>query len=255
MSDPMNPMTTGERYSSAVESSNLRLGERRGDADYIIAAGLVPNGMASALYRLQVEYDSVRVEHHAAEQRMRDTEAFAKRQRDDKPLGPDEDPEKRRPKTAEQKAAELLKAAEGAALTSHVLILSQLQSLREAKALFGQYAVVAATKRRFMQPDRVVLALAGRVLDVFLNPRCRHCEGRGFTGGGRHEHTSPEIFCRPCRGSGQRRDMVGETQDERNFAGHLQMLVDALMFDVQKQIRTGLNRVEQAKMAINEAGG
>ncbi len=233
------PPTTGERYSSAVESSNLRLGERRGDADYIIAAGLVHNGMASALYRLQVEYDSVRAEHQAAEKAMRDSEAYAKRQEH---------------KSA-QHAAEILKAAEGAALTSHVLILSQLQSLREAKAMFGQYAVVAATKRCFMQPDRVVMALAGRVLDVFLNPRCRHCEGRGFTGGGRHEHTGPEIFCRPCRGSGQRRDLVGETQDERNFAGHLQMLVDALMFDVQKQIRTGLNRVEQAKLAITEAGG
>jgi hypothetical protein len=195
--------------------------------------------MASALYRLQVEYDSVRAEHQAAEKAMRDSETYAKRQEH---------------KSA-QLAAEILRAAEDAALTSHVLILSQLQSLREAKALFGQYAVVAATKRRFMQPDRVVLALAGRVLDVFLNPRCRHCEGRGFTGGGRHEHTGPEIFCRPCRGSGQRRDLVGETQDERNFAGHLQMLVDALMFDVQKQIRTGLNRVEQAKAAISEAGG
>ena len=103
--------TTGERYSSAVESSNLRLGERRGDADYIIAAGLVPNGMASAMYRWQVEYDSGRAEHQAAEKRMRDTETFAKRQKDDKPLSPGEDPTKRNPQTAEQKAAQLLKAA------------------------------------------------------------------------------------------------------------------------------------------------
>ncbi len=54
------PPTIGERYSSACESTNLKLSERRGDVDMIIAAALLPDGLACTLYRLQVEFDSLR---------------------------------------------------------------------------------------------------------------------------------------------------------------------------------------------------
>lgn len=232
----------GERYSSAIESSNLKLGERRGAVDYVIAAGLVPDGLASTLYRLLVEYDGVRAEHAAAEARMRSLEKMAPHEQgEDDATG----------KTAAERTLEILESAEREALTAHVLILSQLSSLREAKRLFGEYAVVEATRQRFMRPDREALILAGQVLDVFLNPNCKHCGGRGFNGATRRDE--PQMWCRPCKGSGHRRDMIGKDAEQRAFASSLMMSADAMMFDVQKEIRTGLNLVRQAKERIDAA--
>lgn len=236
------PYTIAERYSSATESSNLRIGERRGDVDYIIAAGLIPNGLGAAMYRLQVEYDCVRADHAAAENRMRSLERMAAGERG-------EDDEKGT--TAEERAAEIMQTAEQEATTAHLLILSQLTSLREAKALLGDFAIVQATKRRFMRPDREALIIAGQVLDAWLNPNCKHCQGRGFNGSTlRGEKPTP---CRPCKGSGHRRDLIGKDDAQRQFAGHLTAELDALMHQVQRDIRTGLRRVEQAKQQIADA--
>ncbi len=234
--------TLAERYSGAIESANLKLGERCGDADLIIAAGLVQDNLASTLYRLLVEYDGVRAEHIAAEARMRSLEKMASQER-----GEDDETSK----TAEERTEEILKTAEREALISHVLILSQLTSLREAKRMFGEYAVVEATRQRFMRPDREALILAGQVLDVFLNPNCKHCQGRGFNGATRRDE--PQILCRPCQGSGHRRDMIGKDTEQRSFASHLMMATDSMMFEVQKEIRTGLNLVRQAKQRIDAA--
>jgi hypothetical protein len=229
----------GEQYSSATESSNLKLGERRGDVDVIIAAGLVPDTLASTLYRLLVEYDGVRAVHIAAENRMRSMERMApKEEGEDDETG----------KSAAERTVEMLNAAEREARTAHVLILAQLTSLREAKRRFGDFAVVEATKQRFMRPDREVLLLAGQVLDVFLNPNCRHCQGRGFNGGSRPDE--PKMLCRPCRGSGHRRDMLGKDAAQRLFASRLIAATDAMMFEVQRDLRTGLNMVRQAKEKI-----
>lgn len=229
----------GERYSSATESSNLRLAERRSDLDLIIAAGLMPDGLASSLYRLQVEYDGVRAEHRAAERQMQDSEKYAERQA--------RDPKSR------HRAEAILKGAENSALTMHVLILTQLTSLRETKDQFGRFAVIEATKRKFMRPDREVMILAGQVLDVFLNPRCRHCDGRGFSGGGRHEQSGAQVPCRPCRASGSRRAEIGRDDAQRLFASHLLMQTDAMMFQAERDIRTGLNRVAVARDLLANA--
>ena len=57
----IDPPTIGERYSSAMESSDLRVrAERRGDVDSLIAAGWTGEGLGTMLYRLLVEFDSVR---------------------------------------------------------------------------------------------------------------------------------------------------------------------------------------------------
>lgn len=234
--------TIGERYSAATESSHLKLGERRGDIDLIIAAGLVPDGLASTLFRLQVEYDGVRAEHISAETRMRSLEKMAPNE-----VGEHDETGE----TAAERTAKILQQAEREALTAHVLILSQLTSLRDAKQLFGAFASVEATRRRFMKPDRDVAIIAGRVLEVFLAPNCRHCHGRGFNGGATRDE--PTIPCRPCRGSGHRRDSIGKDDAERRFAGHLLMTIDARMFEVQKSIRANMNQVEAAKVAISEA--
>jgi hypothetical protein len=227
--------TIGERYSRAIESSNLKVGERRADIDLIIAAGFSRDGLAATLLRLQVEYDSVRAGHRAAEMTLRTRRAKATEQKD--------------PGRAEQ----MLKTAEGAALTEHLLILMHLRSLREAKQRFGEFAVIQATRHRFMRPDQDALAVAGRVLDVWLRPTCDHCEGRGFNGDPRRGEV--QALCRPCRGSGHRRDSIGKDDAERGFASRLLMELDAKLHEAQRDIRTNLNAVEEAKARIAEQTG
>ncbi len=235
--------TLGERYSSACESSNLKLSERRrGDVDMVIAAGLVREGLAATLYRLQVEYDGVRANHQAAQHRVRALEQMAGAERGEC----DETGE-----TAEQRAEKIMRIAENDALISHCLILSALPSLRTAKEQFRTFAGREAGRRNFKRPEAEITALAGQVLDVFLNPNCRHCSGRGFNGGRRRD--DPQILCRPCKGAGHRRDDIGKDAEQRSFAGRLLMSTDALMFQLQRDIRTNLNAIEEAKGLIEQA--
>lgn len=236
------PCTIAERYSRATESSNLRASEQRGDLDYIIAAGLIQNGLGASMYRLQVEYDCVRADHAAAENRMRSLERMAAAERgEDDSTG----------KTAEERSKEILDAAEHDATTAHVLILAQLTSLRESKNLFGEFAILQATKHHFMRPDREALIIAGQVLDAWLNPNCKHCQGRGFNGS--TLKGEKPVVCRPCKGSGHRRDLIGKDDTQRRFAARLTLELDAVMHQVQRDIRAGLRRVEDAKQQIADA--
>lgn len=98
----------------------------------------------------------------------------------------------------------------------YLLILSRLKALKEAKDKLGSEAITLATRTLYMKPDTVVLAIAGRVLDVWLDPRCHSCDARGFNGGThRGERT---ITCRACRGSGERRANLGDDSEDRRFA-------------------------------------
>jgi hypothetical protein len=223
-----------ERYSGAVESSNLKLGERRGDVDLVIASALGGDPLASALLRLLVSYDSVRADHRAAEMQMRNQEEQARQQ-------------------SGAKREATLKDAEGAAKTAHVLILMNLTGLDETKELFGAFAVVQATKRRLMRDDREVGKIAGRVLDVFLRPQCGHCDGRGFNGA--THRGEKQILCRPCRGSGHRRDSIGKDDAERGFAGHLLMAIDQMLHQAQKDMSSNVHAVAVAKQWIADQSG
>ena len=228
--------TIGERYCTATESSNLRVGERPGDIDMIIAAGLMPDGLAAALFRLQVEYDGVRSEHRAAEMKMRQDEAKAKAQQGE---------------GASQRAEAIMAESEQSALVAHVLILTRLTALRDAKERFGAFALKEANRRRLLKTDREVAVIAGRVLDVWLNPTCRHCSGRGFNGATHRGEV--QTLCRPCRGSGHRRDSIGKDDAERNFAGHLMMQTDAMLSEAQREIARARHQINEAKKAIAAA--
>lgn len=64
---PNEVPTIGERYSKATESSDLRVrAERRGDVDALIAAGWIKDGLGPTLYRLLVEFDTVRAQLRGA---------------------------------------------------------------------------------------------------------------------------------------------------------------------------------------------
>ncbi len=188
----------GERYSAAIESSNLRVkAEEKGDVDLLIAAGWAPDTLGAMLYRLATEFDTVRADVRRGA------------------LSPVE----------------------------RFLILGRLKSLPAARDEIGIWACIEATRQRFMQPDSAVRVLVGRVIDVHLDPTCHVCEGRGFNGGGRHEHTGPQIICRACRGSGLRRDSVGKTEEERRFARFLLAEMAMRMQSVESMMRKYLRQL------------
>lgn len=234
--------TIGERYSTATESSNLKLSDRRGDVDLIIAAGLMPDGLAGTMYRLQCEYDRMRGEHMAAEERLRFQELMAQRE-----TGEDDETGE----TAEERSEKIIAEAQRRAVTEHLLILMHLTSLRDAKEEFGRFALQEANRRRLERDNRAVAAIAGRVLDVWLRPKCHACDGVGTVGGSARNDF--RAICRPCKGSGHRRDSIGKDDAERAFAGRLLMETDAMMAQAARDIRTGMNRVAEAKEVIGEA--
>ena len=70
------------------------------------------------------------------------------------------------------------------AVTERVLILMQMRTLREVKEKIGDLALSHAVRMRFAGSQKDLMQLTGRVLDVYLDPLCNHCDGRGFSGGG-----------------------------------------------------------------------
>lgn len=180
--------TIAERYSRAIESSDLRVRETRGDVDVLIAAGW-SEGLGTLLYRLMVEFDGVRADVRRG------------------PLNQ----------------------------TERLLILSQLKTLPAAREALGHFAIQQATRQRFMQPDTVVLKLVGKVLDVFLDPLCHHCEGRGFTGGS--HRGEKRVLCQPCGGSGHRRHRIGRTDQEHAFTASLLTDMDCKLAEVSAAMK------------------
>lgn len=234
-----SPVTLGERYSGAIESSDLLMRESRGDVDLICAAALAEDRMAGALYRLMVEYSNVKADHVAAETRMRLKEAEARAQVDD----PDRTAWSW--KSAAEKALQIRQEAEREALTAHVLILTHLRTLREAKERLALFAIAEATKRRFWKSDEVVIVIAGRVLDAFIAPTCTKCAGTGIIGSARLGEVERE--CRPCKGSGSRRESIGQSDDERLFARDLFSAIDVAMARAQFKMGRNLAAVREGK--------
>jgi hypothetical protein len=94
---------------------------------------------------------------------------------------------------------ERLQAADD--LTARVLVLMKLRTLSATKQAIYNFAFKQAARRGIDPKDAALLDLCGKVLDVWLDRKCHHCEGRGFNGG----YREPQVHCRPCRGSGNRR--------------------------------------------------
>lgn len=129
-----------------------------------------------------------------------------------------------------------------------VLVLSQLKTLAEARRRLGAFAVIRATKGRHMIPDVTVAQITGRVLDVYLDPLCHHCDGRGFNGGSHRGER--QAVCRPCRGSGNRRGWIGKTQAEQSFAQHLLAELDRALGELGACVKRYRPLVDEAKRNI-----
>lgn len=234
------PMTLGERYSRAMGSSHLRMTEGPGDLDVIISAGMLEDALGAALLRLRTEYDLVSTEHRLAETALRAREVEAKRQRGE-----------RDGMSAEERSAEILEAAQRAALTAHMLIMVSLGTLRETQALIGAWAIRQAPRLRFNRPPEHVLELTSRVLDVHVSPMCRHCLGRGFNGNlAKGERQAP---CRPCKGNGTRRDSIGKDEPDRAFAGALLLELNAIECEAGRGMGRGAHVVRRRKEMIRQA--
>ena len=195
-----------ERYGVATTTSNLRIGDKRTEGDLVLAAAMQPHYLGALLLRLQTEFDGQKAELEHAAENARRLELEAKRiERSKDPLV-----------DVVSEAAAVRRRSEGEVITARYLILAKLKTLREAKTAVGAYALVLATRQRFLKPDEHVLRLSGRVLDVHLDPTCATCDGTGSVGSG-YEGKTPKI-CPTCGGSAHRRDQVGNSHDDRWFA-------------------------------------
>lgn len=211
----------------------------------MIASGYVGavDRLGAAFYRLAVEFESSRAEldqtrRWAAQQAREATALRALAAFFD--TAPAETETARadhllRAKNARIQAQTVDDAANASIRTELALAMVRIKSLREAREELGRMAVIEATRQQFMQPDGLVLVLAGRVLEHWLAPLCAKCDGRGFTGGSHRGEL--QTICKDCRGSGARRDMVGKTSEELRFCSHLRMTIDQRLAEVDAQMR------------------
>lgn len=232
--------STQERYQRAVLSSDLkptRCGTT-GDIDIIGAAGMVPETLGMMLFRLVGEWDACKGEkalYEAEAARLYELQRQSAKELQGLKRAPKPAPSEI--KRVENEHRRLGDEARREVMTGRAMVLVQMKSLASVKQEIGRFAYsLARSYPRFA--DAALMALTGRALDVFLDPTCPQCDGRGFNGGA-HRGEKP-VICRPCHGSGHRRDDLGKTPDERHFAGKLLVELSRKMTEAEKQLRAGL---------------
>ena len=200
--------TIQERYARAIRSSHLEVEPHRaGDIDTVMAAGWCKDDLGASLFRLVCEFDRVRADYWAANARLREQEAQATREEKSTKVGP-------------TRADLIRRSAADEAIQARAFILLELKTLGIATRMLGEHAITLRDRYRFDLDDRAVRVLAGKVMDVFLDPTCPHCTGRGKVGS--MERGEREHICRPCEGTGRRdREAIGRTPAQRQFAGRL----------------------------------
>lgn len=246
--------TIEEQYACAVMSGAS--GDR-----LIFAAGLQRERVGVLLLRLRAEYDTVRGEMERAGQiapsaaklvhdmRLEEQKTALHARRMEALALTETDPLKR--SQAQQSSGQAL--ARCAALATEVaaiqrrtpaetmcaraVILVSLTSLTTARQELGALAVrMAVSPKRGLPPD-VALRLAGRVLDVWLDETCHKCDGTGVLGS-RYQGDA-ERHCPTCKGTGHRRDIMGDSLQQTRFAGDL-------LAEVQRQVAAAAAGIKAA---------
>jgi hypothetical protein len=120
--------------------------------------------------------------------------------------------------------------------TEMLLVLMRLKSLTETRGRLAAWGTNRAAFKGYQAHPGDLSKLIGRVLDIWLSPNCYPCEGRGFTGGGRGEHSGPRMRCSACGESGKRKQRLGKDDAERAFAGELLAHMDRMVCDVEAQM-------------------
>lgn len=244
-----------ERYSIAIQSNHLELSPiRRGAADFLIAVGMCrgmdgeKEPLGSMLMRLKCEFDNAHGEYLIARKNQMKSMGEAKQEKDD------------------EIRADMESQSDKDATLAHAHILLKIPSLARTREAFGNWTLIQAGKQRFMDcgmmptegaanvgiaitgkfrawrksvADRqtVVSILAGRVLDVFLEPTCLRCSGRGFSGG---YNGKMQTICNNrggCGGSGKRPiDNIGNTKEQHAFSYYLYGQAERLLTNVEIQL-------------------
>lgn len=243
--------TIQERYSRATQSSHLEVIERRtGDVDILIAAGWVGDSLGTLLYRLVAEWDAVKGERTLYEQEVtrlqelhRESTAHRDREQAQIKFGPTRWTIYR--EQTDQHAKDIAREI----VTGRAMVLMNLKTLAPAREALGRFGIQHAAAKGYPIATPALFAVVGRVLDVFLDPLCGHCAGRGFN---RAKGDSDAIvvdrdrkglmvLCRPCKGSGKRSDDdIGKDAIERQFAGNLLFEMASKMTNVERSMRSFL---------------
>ncbi len=164
-----------ERYACAIESSNLRTSLDRGcDTDVLMAAGWAKPDERETL-KMGASLYRLRSEFDSAKAEVRGQGATP--------------------------------------MVDLVLALMKMPSLPSVKAELGRWAVRQATIRAFMEPDKVVLALVGQAMQMFLDPTCQKCNGVGKTG----EYGGAMPLCKHCVDGKRTFKLAGRTDQQRAF--------------------------------------
>lgn len=115
------------------------------------------------------------------------------------------------------------------------LILAGMRSLKPAREAVGRWADIQATKRSVIIRPEIVAKIVGRVLDVWLDPICHHCDGKGFTGG-THRGEKADA-CHACGGSGVRTSNLGKGAVEQAFGAWLLAELDYQLAKFERMAR------------------
>ena len=250
-----------ERYAGAIASSHLEVLPRRCDVDYLVAAGWTRDGLGAMLYRLRTEYDAVRGERQLAilnaqaAARMAASLMRAAAQINAKRAEELDATKAHRMEGDAQRtmgnATAVADEANRAALTARALIMVHLKTLPEACTAVHGFARMHAIRSRFMPPkipahevrrNEVVAKVAARALDVWIDPACPHCQGRGFHGG----YTEPVVICQECGGttnrlSGRRGERLGKSEAAHQFGLSLLAEMDRKAETVERAMQRFLD--------------
>lgn len=235
-----------ERLSTAMNSTHMELvPHKRGACDFItdfaFAHGVhgLREPLGGMLMRLVVEFSAVKGEYVAARNNQARQLRMARETKD--------------MALAEQITREAAESAESA----HQYILQKVPSLTSTKEHFGRWCLEKAVRQNFMpigampidkdkfrewrqrmeHRESVVAILAGKVLDVFLEPTCFKCSGRGFSGG---YDGHVQVICPirgGCGGCGKRPiNHIGNNREQHDFSHFLYGQIERLLTDVEIQL-------------------
>lgn len=194
---------TAERYSKAVVTSHLEVKPTASDVDLLIAAGWASSdSMGTALYRLRVEFDACDL-------------------RSIKPLEPQEAPDWTHMEGNEEAARlwheaehqRIMKEFAARRITAKALALVHMTSLRDTVERVGAFAWFLARQVKYDGAPHNVSGIVGRAIDLWLDPLCHHCCGRGFNGG----FGVPLILCNECGGTKVRRPRLFKSEAGHQF--------------------------------------
>lgn len=222
-----------ERYSVAISSGT-------GFERIVLAAGMQREIVGAMLLRLRAEYDATRGElEHAgqiAPRRIEEQRELRARAERLKRLGAWEDAE-----SLTMQAEAIQRRTPAEVHSARAFILIGLGTLHEAKQALGVLATKMAANPKRGIPTESAMRLAGRVLDVWLDETCHRCDGTGVIGN-RYKGDS-ERQCPACKGTGHRRDILGDSRAETAFAADL-------LAEMQRQVSAAAAGIRAALMGV-----